>query len=108
MTDRKHPSATFWITVALVALLVAYPLSFGPACWLTSRIDYGRAWITTVYFAIIWTWDLLPYPIQTAIERYTEAGAADHWGWCTTNYHRPTHPRLADWWGRHRVYREPE
>jgi hypothetical protein len=32
MTDRK-PTAGFWITVAFVALLVGYPLSFGPAWW---------------------------------------------------------------------------
>ena len=33
-SSRKPPSATFWITVALVVALAAYPLSFGPACWL--------------------------------------------------------------------------
>ena len=37
MTDRKKPSATFWISVALIAALVGYPLSFGPACWLADR-----------------------------------------------------------------------
>jgi len=31
--DRKYPTVAFWITVALVALLVGYPLSFGPAIW---------------------------------------------------------------------------
>ena len=34
-----QPSAAFWITVALVAVLVGYPLSFGPACWLAD--DYS-------------------------------------------------------------------
>jgi hypothetical protein len=29
----KKPTAGFWITVALVAVLVGYPLSFGPAWW---------------------------------------------------------------------------
>ena len=33
MTDRKQPTARFWITVALVVVLAGYPLSFGPACW---------------------------------------------------------------------------
>jgi hypothetical protein len=37
MTDRKKPTAGFWVTVALVGVLVAYPLSFGPACWLSDR-----------------------------------------------------------------------
>ena len=39
MTDRKKPTAGFWITVALVAVLVGYPLSFGPACWISSRTN---------------------------------------------------------------------
>jgi hypothetical protein len=34
MTDRKKPGVAFWATVALVVVLVAYPLSFGPACWI--------------------------------------------------------------------------
>ena len=36
-SDRKKPTAGFWITVAMVAVLVAYPLSFGPACWWLSK-----------------------------------------------------------------------
>jgi len=38
MTDRKHPSVAFWITVALVAVLVGYPLSWGP--WLWIKLTY--------------------------------------------------------------------
>jgi hypothetical protein len=36
LTDRK-PTARFWITAALAAVLVGYPLSLGPACWLVGR-----------------------------------------------------------------------
>jgi hypothetical protein len=32
MTSPRNPTTGFWITVALVAVLVGYPLSFGPAC----------------------------------------------------------------------------
>jgi hypothetical protein len=32
MTSRK-PTAGFWITVALVVVLVGYPLSVGPVTW---------------------------------------------------------------------------
>jgi hypothetical protein len=31
--DRKKPGVAFWASVVVVVLLVAYPLSFGPACW---------------------------------------------------------------------------
>jgi len=34
MTDRKKPGVALWATVVLVVVLVGYPLSFGPACWL--------------------------------------------------------------------------
>jgi hypothetical protein len=40
--ERKKPTASFWITVALVAVLVAYPLTFGPACWLAARTQIDR------------------------------------------------------------------
>jgi hypothetical protein len=30
-SDRKKPGVAFWATVVLVAVLVGYPLSFGPA-----------------------------------------------------------------------------
>lgn len=33
MTSRKKPGVASWATVILVVSL-AYPLSFGPACWL--------------------------------------------------------------------------
>jgi hypothetical protein len=36
MTSRKKPGVAFWATV-VVALVLAYPLSFGPACWITTR-----------------------------------------------------------------------
>ncbi len=35
-SDRKKPGVAFWASVAFVAVLVGYPLSFGPACWISS------------------------------------------------------------------------
>ena len=51
MTDRKHASAAFWITVALVVVLVGYPLSFGPACWLVgwTGTDSGFGTVCRMY-----------------------------------------------------------
>jgi hypothetical protein len=34
MTDRKRPGVAFWATVVVVCLLL-YPLSYGPAVWMT-------------------------------------------------------------------------
>jgi hypothetical protein len=53
MTDRKKPGVAFWATVALVAVLAAYPLSFGPACWLRTPRDLkvGSFWYRNVMVA---------------------------------------------------------
>jgi hypothetical protein len=53
ISDRNRPSAAFWITVALVVMLVGYPLSFGPACWVTSRMNAGTAFIPKIYRPIM-------------------------------------------------------
>jgi hypothetical protein len=53
MTDRKHPSAALWITVALVVVVVGYPLSFGPACWLASRNGTEEP-VSQFYWPIGW------------------------------------------------------
>ena len=34
MTDRKKPGVAFWAIVVVVAVLIAYPLSLGPTCWI--------------------------------------------------------------------------
>jgi hypothetical protein len=39
------------MTVALVAVLVGYPLSFGPACWMTS-IDDLAPHIAAIYWPL--------------------------------------------------------
>jgi hypothetical protein len=37
LTQRKKPGVAFWATVVVAVALVAYPLSFGPACWWFAR-----------------------------------------------------------------------
>jgi hypothetical protein len=49
MTDRKKPAVAFWATVALVVVLVGYPLSFGPACWLADGGMIPRELICQTY-----------------------------------------------------------
>jgi hypothetical protein len=84
MTDRK-PTAGFWITVALVAVLVGYPLSFGPACWIASRCrkappTFGTriSAIGSIYWPILKiAWDArVPWDV---VQRYSEIGAPQGW-----------------------------
>jgi hypothetical protein len=37
-SDRKKLGVAFWATVVVVVVL-AYPLSLGPACWLSTRVE---------------------------------------------------------------------
>ena len=37
-TSRNKSGVAFWATVVMVVALVAYPLSFGPACWIVSQM----------------------------------------------------------------------
>ena len=52
--DRKKPAAGFWITVALVVVLVGYPISFGPACWLTYHDCIGIETLQLTHAPILW------------------------------------------------------
>jgi len=89
-SDRQHPSAAFWITVALVAVLLAYPLSFGPACWLTSRTGIGAPLVPTVYCPLIRMFSepgsTLPNSrIGQILLSYTQLCAAKNWNWVCTD-----------------------
>jgi hypothetical protein len=76
MAPRKHPSAALWLTVALVVVLVAYPLSFGPACWwFSSEISTFDAKppvrrAPRAYFPIGWLAQHGPQPVGDAIFWY--------------------------------------
>jgi len=52
-SDRKHPTAAFWITAALLVVLLGYPLSFGPACSLSFRTSAGGQAIGVIYRPIL-------------------------------------------------------
>ncbi len=82
MTDRKKLTPGFWITVALVVVLVGYPLSFGPACWITSHLDRGADLVPVVYRPL--TWAMSPGS-ETMFNRvsswYALVGAAENWMW---------------------------
>jgi hypothetical protein len=71
--DRKHPSPAFWITVALVAVLVGYPLSAGPFGWLSyHRLlpDWAEDAGTWFYAPVEWMSSYGPEPIRELFAFY--------------------------------------
>ena len=54
--DRKKPGWAFWTTVALVAVLVGYPLSYGPVTrlWATILPAWTGDAIRAIYRPLDW------------------------------------------------------
>jgi hypothetical protein len=77
----NKPGVVFWATVVAVVALVAYPLSLGPACWISSRTNTGAGAVTTVYKPITWISDRSPDLLRNAVHWYSSVGAAHFWRW---------------------------
>jgi hypothetical protein len=73
MTSRKQPGVAFWATVVVVVAMVAYPLSFGPACWLNERGFLGAAPVSALYSPVLATAENGRLP--KIIDRYARLGA---------------------------------
>jgi hypothetical protein len=78
MAYLKKP-ATFWATLALVAILVGYPLSFGPAFWVSSQLESGTPFVTSVYKPILRAWLRGPAAVRAIIIWYARLGAKPDW-----------------------------
>jgi hypothetical protein len=76
------PGVAFWASVVVVVGL-AYPISFGPACWITSRLNAGAGCLPTVYRPFIWALspDDTDSRLNAALFWYAELAAAPYWGW---------------------------
>ena len=70
--SRKRPGAAFWATVVVVAIPLIYVLSFGPACWITSRSQMER--LPMIYLPVGWAGMNGPDGLRTAICWYACVG----------------------------------
>jgi hypothetical protein len=78
--DRKHATAGFWITVTLIVVLALYPLSFGPACWVTSRTGIGILYLPDVYRPVLWAMSCGGVAAHL-LNWYAQLGASPGWAW---------------------------
>src|SRR5690349_20879576 len=66
-----------WTGVALIVVL-SYPLSFGPACWIISHRRGPSPVISTLYAPVIFAWWKSPRPVELAILRYLTLHRGGH------------------------------
>ena len=78
--DGRKPGAAFWATVVVVIALVGYPLSVGPACWLSSRMNYGASTVSSVYRPLTWA-TARSERFADAVAWYSRIGSAGGWSW---------------------------
>ena len=99
--ERKRPGVAFWSTIVVVVAL-AYPLSAGPACWVSSRWGDGTV-VSKLYeplaniafadddgaLAKIFIW----YSMLLADSRYEWVGVfgrqEEHYLWMDSDHNGP-------------------
>ena len=76
---KKKPGAAFWATVVVAVVLAAYPLSVGPACWISSHTGCGANFVSIVFQPVFRVWWNGPKPFDQLIAKYATVFAADRW-----------------------------
>ena len=54
MSEERKKPVWPWIVALLIGLPVLYVASFGPACWISSRLNSGSSAVSCVYRPIMW------------------------------------------------------
>ncbi|MGE5326612.1 MAG: hypothetical protein ACM3NO_06205 [Deltaproteobacteria bacterium] len=86
--SRKQPGVAFWATVVVVVTILAYPLSFGPACWITSRTNFGPSAIASAFWPMTVASSRFER-VRHALNWYARLGAANGWNWGFAPYAAP-------------------
>jgi len=80
--DLKKPGVAFWTTVAVATGIILYPLSLGPACWITCKMERGGGCVTVIYRPLLWTVsDDATQLYRRLLFWYAGLGSEPHWGW---------------------------
>jgi hypothetical protein len=73
-------------TALILAMVLAYLVSFGPACWISSRTNRGAELMDVIYQPMTWGMTLSydKSPLDYALTKYAEIGAPYGWKWRRT------------------------
>lgn len=75
--ESRSSRAAFWAAIVL-AVALGYPLSFGPACWISSRVASSGAFVEFTYQPLMRLW-WRGEPVDSAdwLARYGKVFAGD-------------------------------
>lgn len=70
--SRKKPGLAFWATMTFLALLILWPLSWGPQLWLmgSGYVPEWLIWTDHVYDPLRWGLDVAPDWVREPAETY--------------------------------------
>jgi len=68
-SNCRKPGVAFWATVVVIVALVGYPLSFIPACWVSSRLQPSGTCLSAVYRPMILAWKNSPPYAEDLVTR---------------------------------------
>jgi hypothetical protein len=74
-----------WTLAAVVGVPTLYIMSFGPACWISSRVTVGVPVVNVVYLPMMRIENVSPEFIQDGILWYSRIGSARGWCWSGGN-----------------------
>jgi hypothetical protein len=82
MADRNKPGVAFWVTVVVVVVLVAYPLSLWPAWRFWALLGQPKWLLISLQRIYAPLWAVAPFvpgEFEAWAEGYCNAGAWLHW-----------------------------
>ena len=78
---NRRESWAIWTAVGLFVLAM-YPVSFGPACWITSRANVGAWAVPTIYRPMVCAMRE-SNRVHIALDSYARLGSPSSWQWST-------------------------
>ena len=74
--NRKKPGMAFWATAVVVVGLLLYPLSLGPAIWLTARGYLRQSAVQAFYMPALLSAELAE-PLENVVTWWGSLGVPD-------------------------------
>jgi hypothetical protein len=84
---QKHGATGAWAAGILVVILVGYPVSLGPSCWVSSRTGVGTSVVDVAYRPMLLAADRGPTSIWRCVQWYSKVGAPSGWVWSEKGWH---------------------